>query len=142
MRRCHTSTEENKRIAVEFWEAFGRQDVDKMSKLLAEDANLWTPGTGTYGKQYLLENVGPFISNNFPKGLKVTVDHCVAEGDYVAAEGHSYGETRTGKIYQNKYHWLFEIRGGKIWAFKEYLDTLHVKEVLSNVLPENHRAGQ
>jgi len=48
------------------------------------------------------------------QGLEITVDNAIAEGDYVAVEGRSYGETAIGKIYQNRYHWLFEVRDGKV----------------------------
>jgi ketosteroid isomerase-like protein len=58
-----------------------------------------------------------------PKGL-------TAEGDRVAAEVESYGETTTGKIYNNLYHFLFEVRDGKIQSVRGYLDTMHAKEVL------------
>jgi hypothetical protein len=49
-----------------------------------------------------------------PKGI-------TAEGDRVAVEAESYGETASGKIYNNLYHFLFEVRGGKIQAVREYL---------------------
>ena len=58
-----------------------------------------------------------------PKGL-------TAEGDRVAVEAESYGEMATGKIYNNLYHFLLEVRDGKIHAVREYLDTMHAKEVL------------
>lgn len=45
-------------------------------------------------------------------------------------EAESHGETARGKLYHNQYHFLFEIRGGQIQAVREYLDTMHAKEVL------------
>ena len=65
-----------------------------------------------------------------PKGLRVTPKGLTAEGERVAVEAESYGETATGKIYNNLYHFLFEVRDGKIQAVREYLDTIHAKEVL------------
>jgi uncharacterized protein len=37
---------------------------------------------------------------------------------------------KNGKTYQNKYHFLFQVRDGKIQAVKEYLDTTHANDVL------------
>jgi ketosteroid isomerase-like protein len=35
-----------------------------------------------------------------------------------------------GKVYNNLYHFLVEIREGQIQAVREYLDTMHAKDVL------------
>ena len=51
-------------------------------------------------------------------------------GDCVALEAGPRGETATGKVDHNLYHFLFEGRDGKIEAVREYLDTLYAKEVL------------
>lgn len=65
-----------------------------------------------------------------PKGMRVTPTGLTAEGDRVAVEAESSGETATGRTYNNQYHFLFEVRDGKIQAAREYLDTLYAKEVL------------
>jgi uncharacterized protein len=53
-----------------------------------------------------------------------------AEGDRVAVEAESHAKMKSGKLYQNKYHFLLTIRDGKIQGVKEYLDTAHADEVL------------
>jgi ketosteroid isomerase-like protein len=65
-----------------------------------------------------------------PKGLKVTPKAITAEGDRVALEAESYGELANGKVYNNQYHVLMEIRNGKIQAVREYMDTQHAHAVL------------
>jgi ketosteroid isomerase-like protein len=62
-------------------------------------------------------------------GLRMTVTNCIAEGDQVAVEAESYGELRNGRVYNNLYHLLLEIRGGKISTVREYYDTQHVHAV-------------
>ena|GEM_PF-3098474 len=69
------------------------------------------------------------VGATMPKGLRITPKGLTAEGDRVAVEAESYGETASGKIYNNLYHFLFEVRDGKIQAVREYLDTLHTKDV-------------
>ena len=46
-----------------------------------------------------------------------------AEGDRVAVEVESRFHTVNGALYNNRYHFLFVIRDGKIVRFNEYLDT-------------------
>ena len=54
--------------------------------------------------------------------------------DATAAPKHpemgSFAKMKSGKTYQNRYHFLCEVRGGKIQAVREYLDTMHANEVL------------
>lgn len=40
------------------------------------------------------------------------------------------GTIETGMQYQNQYHDLLVVRGGKIVAGREYLDTAHAAEVI------------
>lgn len=53
------------------------------------------------------------------------------EGGRAAAEVESYGEHINGKTYNNHYHFLFVIRDGLIVSVKEYMDTLHLRRLLS-----------
>ena len=127
-------TEETKKVVFKMLEAMNRLDFKGQLDLLAEDATWWILGnipplTGTRNKREMAElfnNIGQI----FPKGLKLIVDHLIAEGDYAAVETRTYGETAKGKIYQNKFHWKFEVRGGKIQTVKEYTDALYAKEIL------------
>lgn len=51
------------------------------------------------------------------------------EGDRVAVEMESFGKKSDETIYNNMYHFLVTLSGGKITALKEYMDTYHVKKV-------------
>ena len=128
------STEQNKKIVIGMLENLSRGNMAGVLEALAENSTWWIVGnhpliSGTKTKQEVSESFKNFDSF-FPKGMKITVDNAIAEGDYVAVEGRSYGETRIGKIYQNRYHWLFEVRDGKVQVVREYMDTLHAKEAI------------
>jgi len=129
------STEENKKIILEHLAAVSRGDYAKALEYFAEDAKWCVFGSGKYAgwhnsKKEIVE-IWSNLPAFFPKGITVTADRLVAEGDWVAAEAHSYAETTwKGKVYQQKYHYLFEVRDGKIRILKEYLDTEHAKEAL------------
>lgn len=128
------STEENKKIAIGLLEDLSKGNINGVLNAMAESATWWVSGnlpelSGTKSKKEIAELFGN-LGSLFPKGLTVTVDSAIAEGDRVAVEAHSYGEAATGRLYQNKYHWLFEVRGGKVHVVKEYMDTLHAREAI------------
>jgi uncharacterized protein len=129
-------TETNKLVVLSFFENFSVGKVEEALALMADSATWWVAGkpdkfalAGTKTKTQfaeLLKGIGAAM----PKGLRVTPNGLTAEGDRVAVEAESYGEMASGKIYNNLYHFLFEVRDGKIQAVREYLDTMHAKEVL------------
>jgi hypothetical protein len=130
------SAEDNKKVVLSFFENFSAGKAETALALMADNATWWVAGkpdkfalAGTKTKAQfaeLLKGIGAAM----PKGLRVTPKGITAEGDRVAVEAESYGETAKGKVYNNLYHFLVEVRGGKIQAVREYLDTMHAKEVL------------
>jgi ketosteroid isomerase-like protein len=65
-----------------------------------------------------------------PAGMLATFKGITAEGDRVAVEVEADGTTASGKNYHNSYHFLFQLRDGEIVAVREYMDTLHLFDVL------------
>jgi uncharacterized protein len=130
------SAETNKHVVLSFFANVSGGKVDAALALMADSATWWVAGkpdkfaqAGTKTKTQLAELLNG-LGAAMPKGLRVTPKGLTAEGDRVAVEAESYGETTSGKIYNNWYHFLFEIRDGKIQAVREYFDTLHAKDVL------------
>lgn len=130
------SIEDNKALVLSYMEHFGAGRFEEAMALLADDATWWLPGdpekfplAGKLSKaEYAQQLMG--FADIIPNGLTLTVTGVTAEGDRVAIEATSYGETASGKIYDNTYHLLYEVRDGQIQAGREYLDTLHANEVL------------
>ncbi|MGA2408833.1 MAG: nuclear transport factor 2 family protein [Candidatus Binataceae bacterium] len=125
--------EENKRIVAAFFEDMSSGNGAAVMNALADSATWWVAGSfplsGTKTKQQfaeLLGSLGPKIDG----GLSIRPTGVTAEGDRVAVEAQSYGKLKNGKIYQNQYHFLIEVRDGKIQSVKEYLDTIHANDVL------------
>lgn len=126
------STEQNKKVASDFFALLGAGDLTGALELVTDDFNWWIagkpdqlPAAGDYNKEKisrLLSNMG----RQFKNGLKMTVKSSIAEGDKVALEAESYGELKNGRVYNQQYHFLMTIRDGKISSIKEYLDTQHV----------------
>jgi len=131
------STENNKQLVRKVFEAMETGDTDRYLAFATDDYTHTIPGksafAGTRTKAQLremLQGVGMIL----PNGLKMTIKGMTAEGDRVAVEAESYGETADGKVYNNEYHWLFEVHDGKIKAAREYMCTVHVTEVFGPLM--------
>jgi ketosteroid isomerase-like protein len=127
------SAEENKRIVLGFFENFSAGKAEAALGAMADNATWWVAGnfplSGSKTKKEfteLLKGMGAAM----PEGLKLTAKGITAEGDRVAVEAESYGKHANGKVYQNQYHFLIEVRNSKIQAVREYLDTMHANDVL------------
>ena len=72
------------------------------------------------------QQLGPVM----PKGVRLVTKTMTAEGDRVAVEVEASGVTSRGDQYANLYHFLFEVKNGKVQAVKEYCDTLHIQETV------------
>ncbi|MBX3486262.1 nuclear transport factor 2 family protein [Phenylobacterium sp.] len=128
---------ENKALVERFCSFYGTQDFRSFRDMLSDDLTWWIngkphlfAGAGTMTKtQYIdmLRTNGGALEG----GMTMTVVGMVAEGDCVAAELRSHAVTKTGKVYSNDYHILFELRDGKIVKVREYLDPMHGLEVFS-----------
>lgn len=131
------TTENNKRIVRQLLQDISGWNIAAIMDSLADDATWWVagnlPGSGTYSKQQMGELFTLMSTSMMPDGLNITLDHAVAEGDFVAAEGHSDACLPNGKTYSNQYHWVFELCNGKVLRAREYLDTQLMKETAESM---------
>jgi ketosteroid isomerase-like protein len=124
----------NKEIVANFLTTFSRGDVAGVLQRMADDATWWVSGTiegmsGTYEKQTfgaLLQGVKTLYKTG---AMQFKPTSMVAEDSFVAVEASSYAELNNGRIYSNQYHLLFQIRDGKVWRVKEYMDTQHAHAI-------------
>lgn len=125
--------EANKALAREMIDALTRNDVEWVKEHYADDVRLWVTGTlpfsGEQDKAGALASM-PAVLDLFPKGLTFSIRSMVAEGDAVAIEANSSGETFRGERYEQEYHFLMRARDGNIVEWKEYMDTEHARKVL------------
>jgi ketosteroid isomerase-like protein len=125
--------EENKKVVAGFFEAMNSGNGAAVMNALADSATWWVAGnfplSGTKTKAQFGELVGG-LGAKIDGAMRLTALGLTAEGDRVAVEAESHAKMKNGKTYQNKYHFLFQVRDGKIQAVKEYLDTTHANDVL------------
>ncbi|MGJ8528738.1 nuclear transport factor 2 family protein [Maritalea sp.] len=123
----------NKDLVLKFVEAMRISDVQTLDAMTTADFSWWIGGKPSYLQTAGEHDKGFFMGffgsggDMFPNGAEFNVTGMVAEGDKVAAEAHMNAETATGSVYDNSYHFLFEISNGRIKRMKEYMDTHHAK---------------
>ena len=114
-------------------DAARQSDVDALMALFDDSYTCWTAGnlpfSGTNPREVVPAMVEG-VRGVFPEGLRFTVHTMTAEDDRVSVEAESKGKHVTGQTYNQLYHYLFVIRGGKIVQAKEYFDTMHANDVL------------
>ncbi len=86
---------------------------------LAPDAVWWVLGRPD---EIPAQNILTMMQSLFSEG-RIEVDAVTVEGDRVAVEARSFMTATDGRAYSNSYHFLVELRDGKIVRVKEYCDT-------------------
>ena len=126
------STEANKTIVAAFFSHFATNDIDAVLDTMSDDATWWIAGkrtdlpTAGQHSKASIARIFRRMAEEIPNGLHMTIKGALAEGDKVALEMESRGELRNGRVYNNEYHTILTIRGGKVCDVREYLDTQHV----------------
>jgi len=127
------SSDENKKIVLGFFENLSAGNAAAALDALSDSATWWIQGnfplSGTRTKAQFIELLGQ-LTAKIDGALTLRISGVTAEGERVAVEAASHAKMKNGKTYQNRYHFLCEVRGGKIQAVREYLDTMHANEVL------------
>lgn len=123
----------NKAIVTKFFEYLSAADADALLDLYTDDVVVWTSGdlplSGPHPRGELRALIDG-IAGAFPEGWRFTPKTMTAEEDRVAVLAEGGGKHVSGRVYEQKYHFLFWIRDGKIARFDEYFDTKHASEVL------------
>jgi hypothetical protein len=126
--------QDNRQLVTEFMEAFGTADIEKTLSYMGEDAT-WTvmgdlPGlSGTHSREAFGELLGGLAPATRTGAIRLTPHEWTCQGERVAVETESYSELNNGRVYNNRYHFLFVVRDGRIRAVKEYLDTEHTRAI-------------
>jgi len=124
--------EKNKQIVRSFFEMLSAGRLQDALLLLSEDATWLIPGrleiSGLMTKSQFSDLLKQ-MWGSMAEGYRITPKGITAEGNRVAIETEGYGKLPDGRVYNNRYHLLFEIRGDKIVAVREYADTQHAKEI-------------
>jgi len=128
-----TQIQTSKQIVTRFLELFSSGSIDETMAMMTDDATWWVAGTmpisGTYDKRAFARLLASVL-DTCTGPIKITPRAFTTEGDRVALEAESFTQTRSGRTYNNLYHFVFVVSDGKIAIVKEYLDTMHANAIL------------
>ena len=105
-------------------------------KFVSPNVIWWVIGAGEI--QDKLDAIAQMFERTLENGLgfEMTILDMISQDDKVAAEVQGCGKLIDGAIYNNFYHFLFEIRDDKIVRVREYMDTKHVDEVYGSYVAQ------
>lgn len=126
----------NERLAMQFFDTLGSGDLEAVRELLHEDAT-WIPqvrdipGAGEHvGRKGIVDEFLMPVRGMFrPGDPKVYIKSIASNGPLVLLESHGLGSLADGRPYDNRYAWAIEIKDGKIFAIREYMDSLYVSKL-------------
>lgn len=118
----------NKQIVSEFFTNLNEQKMKEAFEMLSEDLHWWIlgniPVSGNYDKRKI--SLGLKMLHRSFDGFRFEIGIMTAEEDRVSVIVESHGKRKSnGKTYNNHYHFLISIKDDKIYAVKEYFDTVH-----------------
>ena len=105
-------------------------------KFVSPNVIWWVTGAGEI--QDKLDAIAEMFESTLENGLgfKMTILDMICQDNKVAAEVQGCGKLTDGATYNNFYHFVFEIRDGKIVRVREYLDTRHVDQIYGSYVAQ------
>lgn len=124
------------KTVVEFFDTLSSGDLEALRALLHPDAS-WTPtakdipGAGVHHPRDAIidEFLAPVRGMFKPGDPKVHISNIVSSGDRVMVESRSLGTFTDGREYDNLYAWAFDLKDGKVWKIREYMDSLYIHKL-------------
>lgn len=122
--------------ALAVWAAFGSRDEARIRSVLTDDVAWYAPPRNatqvaagmTVDALESREGIVDFLTRRFrdvfPDGAKFEFTNILADGATVVFEQRMRGRTCTGRDYDNRYCWIFEMAGPRVRVIREYMDTL------------------
>tara|TARA_R110000787_G_scaffold8607_37_gene29403 strand:- start:18 stop:416 length:399 start_codon:yes stop_codon:yes gene_type:complete len=126
------SKEQARQVVTHFMDVFSGGDAAATTALMTDDATWWVAGTtqlsGLYDKEAFAKLLGS-VNDVCTGPIKLMPKEWTIDGDRIAVETESLAHTKTGRTYNNHYHFLFLLRDGKVAGVREYLDTMHTESI-------------
>lgn len=124
---------ENEALVLRFFEILSSGDLATLRNVFHEEAT-WIPmvrdipGAGVHrGRSGIVDDfLGPVRGLFQPGDPKTLVDTVASKGALVLVESRGVGRLADGRAYDNRYAWAIEVRDGKIFTVREYMDSLYV----------------
>lgn len=116
---------QNKKVILDFFDAINEKDPIRAMSHADENIDWWVIGKAKISghKDFRLTQLSlKFILRSF-ESFRFVIHDVTSEDNRIAVTAESIGKHKTGKDYNNHYHFLFFLEDGKIVKIKEYFDT-------------------
>jgi uncharacterized protein len=127
MTSTNRHTDAPRDVALSFFEHVAAGRYEAAFQLLAPDVAFEIIAPPPYGRtvdrEGLLAYQAEIMAPAFAGPVAVTVTGVTTEGERVAVETRAQSTTKRGKRYENRLHYLFVVRNGRIVEVREYLDS-------------------
>ncbi|QMW04933.1 nuclear transport factor 2 family protein [Spirosoma foliorum] len=132
---------ETKQTVQHYFDAIIAGKFEEAQQWKAPDEKHWISGEGSWpfgGWQTAdrMARIHETIRSRFPKGLQITINSILTEGEHAAVHLRNYTERIDGRIYDNQIVFLMRVKNGLIVEEKEFLDTILVNELVCGKLDE------
>lgn len=119
------STEANKLLMRNYFDAINRSDETAILELLSDDFKFECMAVLPERFHFIWDRAAyaaaPRLMSRFmEKPIQIWIESMTAEDDRMSVEAKSHGELKNGKIYENAYNFLFTFKDGKISSCREY----------------------
>lgn len=131
-----TASTPQEQIVLDFFETLNTGDLEAIRATFHPEAT-WipmiegVPGAGVHGPRDKIvdEFLAPVRGLFQPGDPKNIVDRIASSGDLVMCESRGFGTLLDGREYRNRYAWSIELRDGKIFTIREYMDSYYVAKL-------------
>jgi uncharacterized protein len=123
-----------KQIVINAWKAFATRDPAQIEAVFTEDA-IWSapPGNATakalghdeheLDRAFIVNFMSREFSTLFVADVQSTPRGLIAEGSTAVLETRFHAKLANGRIYDNDYCFVIEVKDGRIHRMREYMDT-------------------
>jgi ketosteroid isomerase-like protein len=123
----------SEQVVMDFLTTLSSGNLEGVRAILHEEST-WTPmvrgipGAGVHtGRKGIVDDFLTPIRGMFQPGdPKIHIDTIASSGALVITETHGSGALADGRPYDNRYCWAFEVKDGKVFAIREYMDSLYI----------------
>jgi uncharacterized protein len=113
--------DKERELALRFLAHVERCELSEMMSLCAADADIWMPGHPNFTAPLFRDLLALSFERMVEKSFTLQPIGTTAEGERVAIEANSTAILKSGGgRYQNRYHFLFIIRDGKVASLAVY----------------------
>ena len=102
-------------------------------------------GWPLHGTMFIDDKLNLFrslVSEIFPEGVSIRIDpRTIESGSLAVVEAEGSGFAKNGKLYNNRYAFLFDVQNELICKIREYLDTLHAQDVFGDLYEGESKAA-